>query len=91
MDTTDVTLSLTDILSALPEHVKWTIRDSRYARLSTTDERGEVYWDDSDPANVGWAYRIVVYERDADYEGNRHPKREESGSIDSPADLAAWF
>jgi hypothetical protein len=85
------TLTISEILADLPEGVEWKIVNPLCATLNTPDVLGIVFWDESDPENVGWAYRITVYSREADYDGERHPVREESGCIDSPRDLSAWF
>jgi hypothetical protein len=89
--TDSTALTISEILSDLPEYVEWKIIDSTHAKLNTPDETGEVFWDTQDPEHVGWAYRITVFSREADDYGVRHPVRENSGSIDAPSDLSGWF
>lgn len=79
-------MTITDILEALPLSVRWRILDSKKAHIFTDNAKGEVYWNNQDHDNVGWAYRITTHFAAGEH-GVRHPIGEWSGEVNGPDDI----
>lgn len=69
---------------------EWTQEDAgtdreRWTLTLASGNRLEVYWDDSDPASIGWAYRLI---------GNNPDEGDEvldSGGLDGEADSPPFY
>ena len=82
-------ITVSELLALIPGGHDWKIVNSQYALRRGPQAQVALYLDDQVPGDEGWAYRLTVWQSEPGAFGVRHPHTEESGQVNSEADLAA--
>lgn len=79
-------MTLNEILVSFPQDIRWIEKSPSHAKLLPIDNmNGDIFWDENDPQNIGWIYRISFHESTDGYGISRF--HEISGHIDDCLDI----